>query len=313
VARGEDQDDPSRGGAGNGSDEPQGDAEWLLRQLGAGGPGEEDAGPGSAREANPPREPKPAKEPREPKAPDAPKESKQPGAPKGPKPARAPEQRTTAAAAVPVGGADAPPGGMDRRRKVLLLLIALGLAAVLALAALFFLGVRLGAGGSSTQATPTPTPTASPSPSETPSPTPAPTEEPAAAGPVAPGTHAWDDLRGGECLAPYASPWEEEYSVVDCAEPHPAQLVYRGGFPTDTPAFPGEQAILPQLSLLCSAPTVIDVSAAAPYGDLQVQGAYPVTAEQWEAGQRDIFCFVSRSTGEPLTGSIAMPQAAPAG
>jgi hypothetical protein len=42
-----------------------------------------------------------------------------------------------------------------------------------------------------------------------------------------------------------------------------------------------------------------------------VQGAYPATAEQWEAGQRDIFCFVSRSSGEPLTGSIAVPQAAP--
>jgi hypothetical protein len=305
VVRGENQDDPPRGGAGNGSDQPQDDgAEWLLRQLGAGGPGE-DAAAQPARaaatgaEPNPLREPTPARKG---------KAAREPRAPRAP---RAPKRPRKAGGAVPVDGSDAPPRRSDQRRKIILLLIALGLAAVLALAALFFLGVRLGAGGPAPQAAPTPA--ATPTPSETPSPTPTPTEEPAAAGPVEPGTHAWDDLRGGECLAPYASPWEEEYAVVDCAEPHPAQLVYRGGFPTDAPAYPGEQAILPQLSLLCSAPTVIDVAAAAPYTDLQVQGAYPATAEQWAAGQRDIFCFVSRSTGEPLTGSIAVPQAAPAG
>ena len=185
------------------------------------------------------------------------------------------------------------------------------------LGALFFLGMRLASqpsAGTPAEPAPTASPTPSGTPTSTPTPSPTPTEEPAdvAAGPVAPGVHAWDDLRGGECLDPYASPWEEEFTVVDCANPHPAQLVHRGGFPTDAPDYPGEQAIQPQLSLLCSAPTVIDVAAAAPYTDLQVQGAYPATAEQWNAGQRDIFCFVSRTSGEPLTGSIAVRQALPA-
>jgi Septum formation len=311
VVRGEDQDHPSRGGAEDGADETRGDgAEWLLRQLGAGGPGGEDVPPGAPSATRPGRDAPALRQPG--RSPEPAPASREPGPPKDPGTAigqGTPEGTGRAGSAGPTAGADSPAEG-DQRRKILLLLIALAAAAVLALASLFFLGMRLGAGST---AVATPAPAVSATPSETPSHTPTPTEEPApaVAGPVAPGTHPWDELRGGECLDPYASPWEEEYTVVDCAAPHPAQLVYRGEFPTDAAGYPGEQAIQPQLSLLCSASTVIDVAAAASFSDLQVQGAYPATAEQWEAGQRDIFCFVSRSTGEPLTGSIAVPQAAP--
>ncbi len=300
MARGEDRGDPSRGGAGNGPEGSPGDAEWLLSQLGA------DGATGAGDTADP--------------GADAATHPWDAGSPAGPgvAPIRAAGPVQPAAPA-PMA---VPPADPRQRRKVALLLTALAVIAVLVLGALFFLGMRLAsqpAAGPAAEATaeptptPTPTPTPSPTPSETPTPTPTPTEDPgtAAAGPVAPGVHAWDDLRGGECLDPYASPWEEEFTVVDCANPHPAQLVHRGGFPTDAPDYPGEQAIQPQLSLLCSAPTVIDTAAAAPYTDLQVQGAYPATAEQWDAGQRDIFCFVSRTSGEPLTGSIAVPQAPP--
>jgi hypothetical protein len=295
VARGEDQDEPSRGGAEGGSDETQDDgAEWLLRQLGAGGPGDGGATPSSPAATSAAAEPGDVREP----GPSRP--STEPHAPRKP---------ASPATATPVIGTASRAEG-DQRRKVVLLLIALVVAAVLALTSLFLLGMRLGA-GSAARETPSPAPSEPAAPSETPTPTPTatPTEapSPAAAGPVAPGTHPWDELRGGECLDPYGSPWEEEYTVVDCAQPHPAQLAYRGRFPADTPAYPGEQAIQPQLSLLCSAPTVIDLTAASSFADLQVQGAYPATAEQWDAGQRDIFCFVSRSTGEPLTGSIAVP------
>jgi hypothetical protein len=124
-------------------------------------------------------------------------------------------------------------------------------------------------------------------------------------------------LLGGECLADFDDPWAEEFTVVDCAEPHPAQLVYRGVFPpsaegvTDDP-FPGTEALQGQLALLCSAPGVLDLAAAGQYTDVQFLGSYPATSEQWDAGDRSYYCFVNRSSGEPLTGSLAVPPPAPA-
>ncbi|HZK59473.1 MAG TPA: large membrane associated protein, partial [Cryobacterium sp.] len=133
---------------------------------------------------------------------------------------------------------------------------------------------------------------------------PTPTAPPA--GPQAAGVHAWATLRGGECLQPYTSPWAEKFTVVGCAAPHAAQLVYRGVFAGDaSAAFPGETVLAAQINLLCTAPGVIDLAAARAYPDLQVQGSYPVTAEQWTSGTRHYYCFVSRSSAEPLTASIA--------
>ncbi|MGN6271851.1 MAG: septum formation family protein [Protaetiibacter sp.] len=223
----------------------------------------------------------------------------EPGAP------QAPFGRARAAEATP----DASPhrGEISRAQRILLG-VAGGLVAVLALVALFLLGTRLPDLIGPAAA---PLPSASPSPSPSASPTTLPV------GPVEPGVWAWDELLGGECLADYDDPWAEEFTVVDCAEPHPAQLVYRGAFPpsaegvTDDP-FPGTEALQGQLALLCSAPGVLDLAAAGQFTDVQFQGSYPATSEQWDAGDRSYYCFVSRSSGEPLTGSLAVPPPAPA-
>jgi hypothetical protein len=203
-----------------------------------------------------------------------------------------------------------PREGISRAQKILLA-VAGGLVVILALAALFLLGTRLPA-----LIGPAPTPT----PSATPTPTPTPTPTVLPVGPVAAGVWAWDELLGGECLDPFEDPWAEEFTVVDCANPHPAQMVYRGTFPSaegDTDpsddAFPGTAALQGQLSLLCTAPGVVDLAAAGQFTDVQFQGSYPATQEQWDAGDRSYYCFVSRSSGEPLTGSLAIPQAPPAG
>ena len=67
--------------------------------------------------------------------------------------------------------------------------------------------------------------------------------------------HAWNTLFGGECIDPFESAWAEEFTVVDCAAPHAAQLVYRGDLPGDAAApFPGEAEIASQMNLLCTAP-----------------------------------------------------------
>lgn len=206
------------------------------------------------------------------------------------------------------GSSGLPPAGVRSDRRRLLVWIAGGLALVVVLAALFFLGQSLVGGDpapvavATSSATPTPSATPSATPSEAPA---APVE---ATGPQPAGVHPWDTLFGGECLQPYVSPWEEEFTVVDCATPHAAQLVYRGLFAGDAAtAFPGEAELSGQINALCSAPGVIDLAAAGGYSDLQVQGSYPVTEEQWADGAHYYFCFVSLASGEPITASVAGP------
>lgn len=198
-------------------------------------------------------------------------------------------------------GATAPGSSAPRSTTLprVLLWVAIGLVAVLALIALFMLGQRLG----------TPEPAAAPVPSDTPAPEPEPEPEPEPpAGPAEPGVHAWNDLRGGECLDPYTNPWAEEFTVVDCALPHPAQVLLRAPFPgtDETTPFPTAAALQSQLNVLCSAPSVIDLAVAGAYADIQIDGSYAITAEQWDDGLRDYTCFVSRSSGEPIAESLVV-------
>jgi hypothetical protein len=184
-----------------------------------------------------------------------------------------------------------------------LLWVAGSLVAVLALVALFTLGTKL-------PALLGPAPAVVADPSDTPSPTPT----VAPLGPVAPGVYPWDELLGGECLDPYSGPWAEEYTVVDCEEPHPAQLMTRGTFvDEDNPfaAYPGLEALQSQVSLLCTAATVVDYGKAKAYTDIQFEASYAATADEWADGNHDYFCFMLRSSGGEITGSIAKPQVAP--
>lgn len=197
---------------------------------------------------------------------------------------------------VPADPGTPPPRGPNRTVRVLMG-IGGGLLAVIALVALFLLGTRLPDWLG-------PAPAISPSPS--PSPTP-----PVLVGPVAPGDYRWNELLGGECLDPFVDAWQEEYTVVDCDAPHPAQLVLRGEFDrAEFPVFPGVEQLQAQIAVLCTAPGVVDLAAAGAYRDVQVQGSYPVDAGQWRE-DRSYYCFVSRSSGEPLTGSVAVPPPAP--
>ncbi|WP_210479931.1 hypothetical protein [Naasia sp. SYSU D00948] len=190
----------------------------------------------------------------------------------------------------------------DRRRSRAVVLVSVAVLALSGLALAFFLGTRL-----RPAPPPAPAPTSS-SPTPAPTPSPTPTLAPAPAGPVPPGTYEWDELGGGECIDPFASPWDREFTVVDCAQPHPAQLVARGTFPGDIAApYPGPDALTSELNLLCTRPEVLDPVAAGQYGDLQWQAAYPAGEEQWREGDRSWFCFVFRGSGQPLTGSVAAP------
>ncbi len=193
-----------------------------------------------------------------------------------------------------------PPGGIPRNQKVLMW-IAGGLVGVLALVALFLVGTRIaGTFG------PSPAVEADPTPSAT-----APVELPVGAPivPLEPGTYRWDQLLGGECLEPYESPWQDEYTVVACTEPHAGQLVARGLFAEiEGQSYPGLEELGSRINLLCSAPTVIDYAVAGTITDIQVAASFAADADEWDAGNHGYACFVSRAGGEPLTASVGVPQ-----
>jgi hypothetical protein len=177
-----------------------------------------------------------------------------------------------------------------------------GALAVLALVALFFVGMRLPdlLGPSPTVAGPS----SSPSPSASPV---------IPLGPVAPGEYVWNELLGGECVDPYQNPWQTTYVVVDCANPHPAQMVHHGVIPEPDPPtglYPGEDAIQTQAIALCRGPGIMNPKVAGKLKDLVVSASYPTEA-LWNEGGRDVYCFVTRSTGEAITGDLALPQVAP--
>ena len=190
--------------------------------------------------------------------------------------------------------------GMPRSQKILIA-IAGTLVGVLALVALFLLGMRIGERSPATEAAVTPT--AKPSTTATASPG-------ALVGPVAPGDHSWDELLGGECLSSYESPWQDTYTVVECTEPHTAQLLAKAAIADAIGvAYPTTVELQSKATLECSATTVINYEAAGAYDDLLLESSFPASAEKWDAGDRTYYCFATRSGGGELSGSLAAPAA----
>ncbi|MBA8989765.1 hypothetical protein FHW23_000997 [Curtobacterium pusillum] len=121
--------------------------------------------------------------------------------------------------------------------------------------------------------------------------------------PAAPGEHSWTDLAGGECLSPFTNAWAQTYTVVDCATPHVAQLTAR--LQVSANQWPGPDALAAQAAEQCQTSAALDTAAAASYGDVQVQGSYAPDQATWDQGDVFISCFVTRSSGATMTGSVA--------
>ena len=188
----------------------------------------------------------------------------------------------------------APRAPMQKTQKILLG-VAGGLVAALALVALFLVGTKL-------------------APAFAPAPPPevaAPAEPEVAEevlGPLAPGDYGWNELLGTECIDPWKSPWEQDFTVVDCGQPHGAQLVFRGTFEDSMlDPYPGIEELQSRVNLLCASEENIDYSAANAFSDIQLSASFAASEGDWVEGQRDYFCFVSRSSNEPLTANVAMP------
>ncbi|WP_341953163.1 septum formation family protein [Salinibacterium sp. TMP30] len=183
------------------------------------------------------------------------------------------------------------------RGQLFAISIATGLVAALALTALFLAGTRIGDSITpAAVATPSPTDTASAAPT---------------IGPLPGGTYAWNELLGGECLEPFDSAWQDEYTVIECAQPHAAQLLKRGQFDDAVSApFPEVDDLVSRTTSLCSTDAVINYAAAESFADLELVASFAPTAQSWDAGQRDYYCFATRSGSEALTESVAQPQVA---
>ena len=174
--------------------------------------------------------------------------------------------------------------------------VAGGVIALLVCAVMFALGTKISVAPAPVAATKSATPKVTPSPT--------PTSDPS--GQAAVGVRLWSALRGGECIDPYTNPFQLKYTVVDCAAPHSAQMVFRSTFPGEAAAaYPGLDALQSQINLLCTAPRVIDLATAGTYSDIQFQASFAATTEEWTKGQHDYFCFVNRSGGQPITGTVA--------
>lgn len=211
-------------------------------------------------------------------------------------PAASADPLVIAGDALPAAAEPREPRAPFSKNQKLLFWLAGGLIALLVLAVLFVIGTKIPAAPVPVAASKSATPKVSTSPTPTPSVT----------GQAAAGVHLWSDLRGGECVDPFTNPFELKFTVVDCAAPHPAQMVFRATFPGEaTAAYPGLDALQSQINLLCTAPGVIDLATAGAYSDIQFQASYAATTQEWTKGQHDYYCFVNRSGGEPITGSVA--------
>ncbi len=180
--------------------------------------------------------------------------------------------------------------------------------------AVFLLTLWIRGNGIAEQTAPTRSPAAAASTAAaTPSTTPSapPSSEAAESGttlqfattPALPGEHPWTDLAGGECLSPFTNAWSQTFTVVDCATPHIAQLTAR--IPVTADAYPGAEALGAQAAEQCQSDAALNASAAAAVGDVQVQGSYAPDQQTWDQGDHFLSCFVTRSSGQPLTGSLA--------
>ncbi len=139
-------------------------------------------------------------------------------------------------------------------------------------------------------------------------PTPEVTEAPVA--PTAaqlPGEYSFIELFGGECLDPFDTAWASTFSVVDCATPHSAQLVYAGDLAVDGSylSYPGDDIVGNAAMAECSRKGVLNLAGANTYSDLLVSSAYPISAEAWDSGETRYYCFVNLSSGDPIDGDLA--------
>ena len=120
-----------------------------------------------------------------------------------------------------------------------------------------------------------------------------------------PGTWAWDELRGGECLSGFSEPFAEQFQVVSCSSPHDAELLHAELLSrVASEPYPGDPAVLAAARAACDVRDLVNIEVAQEFSDLRTSYSYPVSQDQWEAGERAVYCFVYSESGATFRGSL---------
>jgi hypothetical protein len=123
--------------------------------------------------------------------------------------------------------------------------------------------------------------------------------------PQAPGTWAWDELRGGECLTGFSDPFAEQFQVVSCSSPHNAELLHAELLSRESSEpYPGDPAVLAAARAACDVRDLVNIEVAQEFSDLRTGYSYPVSQDQWEAGERGVYCFVYSESGATFESSL---------
>ena len=120
-----------------------------------------------------------------------------------------------------------------------------------------------------------------------------------------PGSWAWDELRGGECLTGFSDSFAEVFQVVSCSSVHTAQLVHAELLSRDRgESYPGDTSVLAQARDVCDVRDLISREVAEEFSDLRTAYSYPVNQEQWDVGERGVYCFVYSEGGDSFRQSL---------
>jgi len=126
-------------------------------------------------------------------------------------------------------------------------------------------------------------------------------------GPQFPGTWAWSELRGGECVMPYVSEWEESFDVVNCLTTHQAEFVRDTLISTvSDDVYPGDDAIREFAIDNCAQWEEDDLDRGERFDDLIVTPSYSLGLDAWQRGDRLVGCFVSRQDGGVFTDKLVV-------
>ncbi len=121
----------------------------------------------------------------------------------------------------------------------------------------------------------------------------------------APGTWAWDELRGGECLTGFRDAFAEQFQVVSCSSPHNAELLHAELLSRESSEpYPGDPAVLAAARAACDVRDLVNIEVAQEFSDLRTSYSYPVSQDQWDAGERGVYCFVYSESGATFRSSL---------
>lgn len=122
------------------------------------------------------------------------------------------------------------------------------------------------------------------------------------------GPTAVEQLQPGSCLAE-ADPTLAQYTVVDCGQPHPLQVIAAVDLSLGSDAFSSHDAMPALAQLVCDRYLEYDLFVSQEPGEdrLAMVAIGVPSAAEWDAGRTTALCAVTSTDGSPLTGDEFRP------